>query len=344
MSVFNAEEYLAEAIESILNQTYSNLEFIIIDDGSTDSSLMIFQKYAEEDQRIRIIINEKNIGLAKSLNNGIDISRGMYIARMDADDISLPDRFHKQVSYLDDHPEVYVVGGQFAFIGAPSNYISNHAIEKELLRWHMLLNYSVIAHPTAMIRRQALVSAGNYPENYIYAQDRALWTRLYMLSEYPIANLPDTLIYYRKHEGNVSNHKKEYQRNVDLQCQQELLQFEFNTTFDRNIVEILIDPVPLKFGQSKIATNLILSLFKKYLTKHQVENRLSLKLKETTTFYIFQRMHKYPLRGCVEIIKSIFLYPPIIGQYVCYYALLPINIFKRLLSIASTRLTPKKIR
>ena len=100
MSVFNADEYVAEAIESILNQTYSHFEFIIIDDGSTDSSLRIIQKYAIEDQRIRVILNEKNIGLAKSLSKGIDVSQGMYIARMDADDISLPDRFYKQICYF----------------------------------------------------------------------------------------------------------------------------------------------------------------------------------------------------------------------------------------------------
>ncbi len=108
MSVYNGEKYLREAIDSILNQTFKDFEFLIIDDGSTDSSADIIRSYT--DFRIRLIQNEKNIGLTRSLNKGLKLAKGEYIARMDVDDISLPIRFEKQVSFLDKYEDVKLVG------------------------------------------------------------------------------------------------------------------------------------------------------------------------------------------------------------------------------------------
>ncbi len=108
MSVYNGDKYLREAIESILNQTFTDFEFIIVNDGSTDNSLEIIESY--DDERIKTINNKKNIGLTKSLNKALKFAKGKYIARQDADDVSLPNRFEKQVEYLDSHPEVALVG------------------------------------------------------------------------------------------------------------------------------------------------------------------------------------------------------------------------------------------
>jgi len=111
MSVYNAQKYLDEAIESILNQTYSNFEFIIINDGSTDKSLEIIENYAKKDSRI-IVINRENKGLIYSLNEGIRKANGKYIARMDADDISLPQRLEKQVEFMEKNKNIGICGTQ----------------------------------------------------------------------------------------------------------------------------------------------------------------------------------------------------------------------------------------
>jgi glycosyltransferase involved in cell wall biosynthesis len=141
MSVYNGEKYLRQAIESILQQTYTDFEFIIIDDGSTDSSREIIQSY--DDKRIRLVINEQNIGLTKSLNKGIRLAKGEFIARMDADDISLPQRFEKQVAYLDSHPEVGVLGTYANIIDHRGKIINNiiFPTEHETILWTMLLFY-----------------------------------------------------------------------------------------------------------------------------------------------------------------------------------------------------------
>ena len=130
MSVYNGEKYLVQAIDSILNQTYQNFEFIIIDDCSTDNSSHILQEYAQKDSRIKIIKKEKNIGIKgfiKNLNLGISIAKGKYIARMDADDISLPERFQKQVDFLENNPEITLVGAQLNLINE-QNKITGEAI------------------------------------------------------------------------------------------------------------------------------------------------------------------------------------------------------------------------
>lgn len=115
MTAYNTEEYIEEAIQSILNQTYTNYEFIIIDDGSTDGTFDVIMKYARKDDRI-IVIKRKNIGLAQSLNDGVRIARGEYIARMDSDDICAPERFEKQVKYLNEHPDVFMLGSNYYII------------------------------------------------------------------------------------------------------------------------------------------------------------------------------------------------------------------------------------
>ena len=119
MPAYNAENYIREAIDSILAQTFRDFEFLIIDDGSTDHTVEIIRSYS--DSRIRLYQNERNMGVAATLNRGLDLARGEYIARMDADDISLPERFAKQAAYMDAHPDVAVCGSNIILFseGAP---------------------------------------------------------------------------------------------------------------------------------------------------------------------------------------------------------------------------------
>jgi glycosyltransferase involved in cell wall biosynthesis len=213
MSVFNGEEYLAYALESILSQTYQNFEFIIIDDKSTDGTSVILKRYAEKDKRIVLIKNSENIGLARSLNKGIDLAKGEYIARMDSDDISMPDRFEKQLKYLDNKPEIWVVGGNSKFIDRHGNILRDqiHPQDPHLLRWNILFCYgAIICHPATMIRKSMFDLVGKY-KDIKAIEDLELWSRLFFIEPLPIYNMSDTLLYYRWYENNTSNREKSIQ-------------------------------------------------------------------------------------------------------------------------------------
>jgi len=193
MSVFNGARTLREAVDSILSQTFTDFEFIIIDDGSTDGTWGILNGY--DDPRIRLLRNEENIGLTRSLNKGLALVQGEYIARMDADDISLPERLERQVDCLDSRPEVGVVGTNYWEL-TPTNERRPMVVpltDMSVRLW--LLFHNAIVHSSAMVRRTTLEQIGYYDEALPYAQDYDLWTRVAVVSE--LANLPDRLLLLR---------------------------------------------------------------------------------------------------------------------------------------------------
>lgn len=211
MPVYNGEPFLGQAIESILQQTFADFEFIIINDGSTDRSAEIVQSYA--DSRIRYFENERNIGLTRSLNHGLSLVQGPYIARMDADDVSLPQRLGKQVDFLDAHPDVGVVGTAMQIIDEQSNvdHTWHSPTTHEMLRWCLCL-YDPIAHPTVLMRRKVVEQVGGYRAEMVTAQDYDLWRRLSAVCR--LANLPDVLLYLRRHETSVTMvHLAEHRQN-----------------------------------------------------------------------------------------------------------------------------------
>jgi hypothetical protein len=204
MSAYNGEKYLREAMDSILNQTFRDFEFIIVDDGSTDGTWQILTTYACRDPRIALIRNEGNIGLACSLNRGLALARGKYIARMDADDVSLPERLVRQVNFLDAHPEIGVLGCGVQVIDGCGNgsHIWRFPAECGSLRW-CLLFYNPIVHPTVMMRREAVDRAGGYSADMLTAQDYDLWRRLSRVTR--LSNLQDVLLFLRKHEDSITS-------------------------------------------------------------------------------------------------------------------------------------------
>lgn len=228
MSNFNTpEEYLRPAIESILNQTYRNFELIIIDDCSTDNSLSVIESYTDE--RIKIIRNEINLGITKSLNRGLNAANGEFVARMDADDISLETRFEKQIAFLKSHPDHIVCGTGVELIGDwvtkhSSKFICRTIPEREAFRIHLLFgNYPNIVHPTAMFNRNLLLKHNiTYNENYPLAQDYRMWVSCSEFGE--CANIPETLLNYRIHGQAVSSDKKELQKNIAIRIMQEQLE------------------------------------------------------------------------------------------------------------------------
>jgi glycosyltransferase involved in cell wall biosynthesis len=179
MSVYNESDHISTAIESILNQTFRNFEFVIIDDGSTDRTPEIIKYYAEQDNRIKCLPNQTNEGLPASLNKGINHASGKYIARMDADDISLPRRFAKQVNYLDSNSDVHVIGSHTYLIGLDGQFIGEKSYPAGGRSVDQLKEQGPgIAHPSAMMRRSSLQQVGNYREPFTYAQDLDLWIRM----------------------------------------------------------------------------------------------------------------------------------------------------------------------
>ncbi len=192
MPVYNGEKYLAEAIESILTQTYTDFELLIINDGSRDRSVEIIQSY--DDRRIRLVNNEHNLGLVKTLNKGLDQALGKYIARMDQDDVSLPERLAEQVSYLDHHPKIGLCGTWIEVFGLGS-YIEKYPTDHDTIKASLLF-YNALAHPTVVMRKQMFEQYDlRYSIEYLHAEDYELWLRCSNCFE--IANLGQVLLKYR---------------------------------------------------------------------------------------------------------------------------------------------------
>ena len=202
MPAYNAEKYLAEAIDSILTQTFTDFELIIIDDGSTDQTPAIIKRYKEQDSRISAFFLQKNMGIAAALNQGLSVARGKYLARMDADDISLPERFAKQAAFMEAHPAVGVLGTAAIVIDSAGRHHQTLVFPTShlLLLWSLCF-YSPIIHPSVMARREVILSAGGYLST-THTEDYELWGRLSTITQF--ANLAERLLLLRKSGTNVS--------------------------------------------------------------------------------------------------------------------------------------------
>ncbi len=196
MPAYNAEQYISEAIESILHQSFKDFEFIIINDASTDNTWGIIQKYAKNDNRIIPLKNEKNLNQAQSRNIGIREAKGEYCAFMDADDISVQDRFQKQFDYMEKNPEVGILGGTMELrdinnriIGKRKYNLSDAQIRKRIF-W-----YSPFCHPAIMVRKSILRKIGGYDEKWTPAEDYEIYFRIGKYAKF--ANLDDVLLKYK---------------------------------------------------------------------------------------------------------------------------------------------------
>lgn len=206
MSVYNGEKYLREAIESILNQTFRDFEFIIVNDGSTDKTEDILDECAKKDSRIRIIKNEKNIGLTKSLNKAIRAAKGKYIARMDADDISLPERLKAQMLVMEKRKKNGVIGCDVIIIDEDGNEIKKVMIPRINLN-NYLKKKNCLAHGSLFILKKTLQDVGNYNDKMFFAQDYDLLLRI--STKYDISFARDFLYKLRRTKDSIS-HKKHY--------------------------------------------------------------------------------------------------------------------------------------
>ena len=234
MPVYNGEKYLREAIDSILNQTFSDFEFIIIDDGSVDRSPEVIKNYT--DPRIRFYVNEKNMGVAATLNRGLELATGEYIARMDSDDIALPERFDKQVSYMDTHPGVAVCATAIRMFGAQNGekyFSTTHG----QLKVDLLFN-NCLAHPTVMMRRSVIGCKYRYNEEFSAMEDYALWIEV--SREYELASIEDVLLMYRVHRSQVTQNRPNGYLEQEKMLKNKLL-FELGVLNDKNLETFILE-------------------------------------------------------------------------------------------------------
>jgi glycosyltransferase involved in cell wall biosynthesis len=207
MPVYNGGPFLRSAIESILNQDFSDFDFLIIDDGSTDGSHEIAASYA--DPRIRLESNGRNLGLIATLNRGLDLARGTYVARMDADDIAFPDRLSKQLTFMEAHPEIGLCGTWYERDSMDGTSIMTPPEDDASIRFFLIFD-TVFAHNTIMFRRKFLEDHGlRYDPDFRHAEDFEFWTRCSRHTQ--LANLPVVLLRYHFHADNTSNRHRDEQ-------------------------------------------------------------------------------------------------------------------------------------
>jgi glycosyltransferase involved in cell wall biosynthesis len=218
MSVYNGSRYLRRAVESILCQTLADLEFVIVDDGSTDGTPQILDSY--DDPRIVRVLNHQNIGLTRSLNRGIHASSGPYIARQDADDWSLPGRLALQLAYLEAHPQVGLVGSGSRWIDGEDQLLRDWQPESDPVQVQQKLLWSTpFLHGTFLFRRACLDDlAGGYDESMPVAQDCELLLRI--ADRWELANLPEILYVFRQHGGSVTASRSAEQKSCLRRAQQ----------------------------------------------------------------------------------------------------------------------------
>ena len=240
MAVYNGGRYLRAAIESILCQSWQDFEFIIINDGSTDDTAAILAGY--EDKRIVTVANPTNIGLTKSLNKGLHLARGKYIARQDADDVSLPHRLSLQKKLLDQHPETVLVSGEMDFIDENDHVFHRPRLAAEplLVKWFLLFYNRIGGHSQVMFRKSPVLALGGYDESYRYSQDYALWLKL--AERWNLEILHEVVIQYRcAHPRSISHIHRNEQLRYAIQASQRQLLHLFGLRLSCNVMRMLRD-------------------------------------------------------------------------------------------------------
>jgi glycosyltransferase involved in cell wall biosynthesis len=264
MSTYNSEKYLKYSINSVLSQTYTNFEFIIVNDGSNDSSKNILDNFRSMDNRIKIIDNIYNIGLTKSLNLGIEECKGKYIARIDSDDIWFPNKLFSQVAYLNRNSSCKLLATNYLVFPSDSKIVNSN-LKKNLNNIDLInemLKRNCICHSSVIIDRKVLNQLDGYNENFIYAQDYDLWLRI--MIKHQISLLPISLLLLRVSKDSISNKHYKKQRLFALKAKWKALKTlkKINTNFMYILGDIFVLIIPkfvlekLRFLRNIIANSL----------------------------------------------------------------------------------------
>jgi len=255
MPAFNCARYLTAAMESILSQTFREFEFVVVDDGSTDGSSEILDAFAKLDKRVRVL-HQQNTGYVIALQNGLRLCTGEFIARMDADDIAMPERIEKQFEHFQRNPGTALVGCEFYDIDENGAILSQGEypyVTNRVIRWLLLLCNPML-HPGAMFRRTDILALGGYRQEFYSAEDYELWTRL--CTRGTLSNIPMKLMKKRFHAGSVSVQMQEKQAKMTAEISLQYTKAEF-PQLDAEAIsalsKFLTDGKPPKFGVSRLA-------------------------------------------------------------------------------------------
>lgn len=253
MTVYNCQKYLKTSIDSILDQSFRDFEFIIVDDGSTDGSKKIIEDYKQKDTRIVALRNKHNIRTSRALNKGLSVAKGKYVVRMDADDWSYPDRFQKQYSYMQKHPKVGVSGGaieicdeKLKVINKRKYPLSDKAARKTIFR------YSPFAHPATIWNAKIMKKVGGYNENIPLSQDYELYFRMGRLAKF--GNLNSLILKLRTHNDSSSIIRGKFQEQYAIYSRiKAFLEYQYKMSFSDKLytfvqmMSMVIIPPKIKF-------------------------------------------------------------------------------------------------
>jgi glycosyltransferase involved in cell wall biosynthesis len=294
MPVYNGQPFLRDSIESVLKQTFTDFEFIIIDDGSIDNTVDIIQEYAAKDKRIRLVRNPRNMGLIETLTIGNRYCTGEYIARMDADDISLPDRFERQYVYMQSHPEIDVLGSNSAFIDENGTLLDHVLIEpSDPVRVWLQMFFRCSIHHTTVFARSEVYKRFNesgLENTYIHAEDYAFWLRVGF--EYTYANLNIILCHTRNHSMQVSNQFRETQRTSQLLAARQAYQRLLGQEISLDVLRSFMFYSHYEFSDSRLnreAIRVMYSLARAFIRKYPLSSLQKRAVKD----YIFGRIAAY---------------------------------------------------
>ena len=273
MSAYNVAAYLDEAVRSILDQTFRDFEFIIIDDGSTDATASILKRYAALDSRIQVYRQEKNQGMISALNRGCRLARGQYIARMDADDVSLSGRLERQLQYIDQHPQIGILGTWIY------NMDQNGSVKTawcpptnpKMLRWTNFFGVCV-SHSAVLMRREVIEKLEFYRPGMAHVEDVDLWLRASSITEF--GNVPEILIKYRV--WSASTHQVGLQtrreRHVQLLAShiKDLLKVEPAIEAVAGLRQTRVGPPPENLRKIRLTAALIQQLYGTFVKKNNL--------------------------------------------------------------------------
>lgn len=238
MAVYNGKPYLEKSVRSILEQTFKDFEFIIINDGSEDGSGEVLEEWAAIDDRVQLV-HQENMGLIASLNRGLDLARGRYIARMDADDVSHPKRFELQVDFLDVNSGAGVAGTQVEVISEEGEHIDHWTPPRasSLIAWRLLFNAPYV-HPSVMARRELLEELNGYSKSARHSEDYELWTRAIQVS--CLTSVPHTLLKFRVSENSVTGSKRREQMETNCRVAERYHRVLLGDKVEESIAHFLV--------------------------------------------------------------------------------------------------------
>jgi len=281
LPVFDSEEFLQQALDSMVNQTFSDFEVLVISEYDTNErSLSIINK--QTDERLRHIHNSKRLGLVRSLNLGLKLARGEYVARMDADDISLPERLEKQVNFLDQHEEIGFLGTAFEVIDDHGRTLSKHIPPNGPLWVKWLIPFfdaADVPHPTVMGRRTVYRKLGGYDPTALYAEDYELWVRAIQVTR--ITNLRDVLLRLRRHvRSRSSSSSRRDQAEATLTISENALRKAFGNHLSSEAIRSMLRPYPVSSPANAFdAAKALFDLFLRYIELNEMSPREELRVR-----------------------------------------------------------------